>query len=369
MITRMENKEAEILLRKYLQGLCTDEEAKIVEDTYDLHMLQHVAKSSDQTLEQVHRSTWSDIERRTSRTRRRYFNLKWSAAAAVLLFFGASYYLLVEKGIDSVPKAHFSDFEPGKNRAYITLSSGEHLDLDSSQASLITKDGRYTYGDGTELLSFTEAEFATVQTPRAGHYQIYLPDGTGVWLNSESSIEYPTRFETDKRQVILKGEAYFDVAHKPDQPFVIQTPEQEIKVLGTKFSVRAYDKVEYTTLISGKVEVRSSHSTRQYTLEPGKQALLDKDGIHIREVNVEEYIGWMQGRIVGMPISLKRLIPEIERWYDVNFSYNDSSGLEEKAYININRNENLSTVLKALEATYEVKFNIRGKEVNISKKK
>lgn len=366
----MESKEAEILLKKYLQGLCTDEEAKVVEDTYDFHMLRHVAQSSDQTLEKVRRSTWSDIERRTNRPQRRRLDLKWSVAAAVLLLFGASYYLLTEKEIDgSVRKTQVLDFEPGKNRAYITLSSGEHLDLDSSQSSLITKDGRYTYGDGTELLSFTEAEFATVQTPRAGHYQVYLPDGTKVWLNAESSIKYPTTFEADKRRVILKGEAYFDVVHKPDQPFEIQTAEQEIRVLGTQFSVRAYDKVEYTTLISGKVEVWGAHSARKITLEPGSQALLDKDGVHIREVNVEEYIGWIQGRIIGMPISLKSLIPDIERWYDVNFSHNDFSGLEEKAYININRNENLSTVLKALEATYEVKFNIRGKEVNISKKK
>jgi hypothetical protein len=143
---------------------------------------------------------------------------------------------------------------PGKDRATLTLSDGQVIDLDSSGAgllaqqgntSIINKDGKIIYDPNKK--GSGETIYNTISTPRGGQYQLVLPDGSKVWLNATSSIKFPVAFTGNSRRVELTGEAYFEVTKNPARPFKVIVPPQpgrhegaEVEVLGTHFNIMAY---------------------------------------------------------------------------------------------------------------------------------
>lgn len=256
------------------------------------------------------------------------------------------------------------DILPGSNKAKIKLSSGQSIDLNEHEGIHITDSG-FMYDDGTSIGKTGHAESATLITPRGGQYQITLSDGTKVWLNANSSLQYPLAFNGKHREVQLKGEGYFEVAHNAKLPFIVKTDQQQIKVLGTAFNVRAYSEKQYTTLLRGSVSVNLKGSTSTRMLKPGEQAIVQDYSLSVGKIDVTDFVAWKDGIIAGTSVSLKEIVSEIERWYDVDFKYTANFTNSERAYININKNEKLSSVLKALENTYGVKAEIRGKEVII----
>src|SRR5690606_16628213 len=137
---------------------------------------------------------------------------------------------------------------------------GTLIDLDES-ASGIRVNSNVTYLDGSVIVDANKIESAeeyyAMETPKGGTYHMELPDGTQVWLNADSRIYYPLTFTGTKRVVKLIGEAYFEVAHDPNKIFIVETKDEKVKVLGTKFNVKAYPEDAYscTTLKEGKVEV------------------------------------------------------------------------------------------------------------------
>src|SRR5690606_11646560 len=158
------------------------------------------------------------------------------------------------------------------NRATLTLADGRVVNLSQSQSGIIVGDG-ITYLDGSTV--FGQGAGSTEQgtrhkgvttdnlqltTPKGGTYQITLADGTKVWLNSASTLRYPSRFDGDERIVEMEGEAYFEVApfsSKSPRPFLVKTENQTLKVLGTHFNVSAYADEEETktTLVEGAVQI------------------------------------------------------------------------------------------------------------------
>src|SRR5690606_24364994 len=114
-----------------------------------------------------------------------------------------------------------------------------------------------------------EPQLVTLATPRAGQYAVTLSDGTRVWLNSVSELVYPTRFDDQERNVWVKGEAYFEVAHDSNRPFIVHSAKQNIRVLGTKFNIHAYDDeiIHHTTLVQGSVEVWHTKLEKDFRLK------------------------------------------------------------------------------------------------------
>src|SRR5690606_16245702 len=123
---------------------------------------------------------------------------------------------------------------PGGNRATVTLSNGEVLTLSEEHGELINKDNVLAYGDGSAIHSLDGSQLVTLATPRAGQYTVTLSDGTRVWLNAVSELVYPARFDSQERSVWVKGEAYFEVAHDAQRPFIVHSEGQRIAVLGTR---------------------------------------------------------------------------------------------------------------------------------------
>src|SRR5690606_24897985 len=148
---------------------------------------------------------------------------------------------------------------------------------------------------------------------------ITLPDGSKVWLNAESSITYPTTFVDKERKVEITGEAYFEVSHNAQQPFIVASAQQLVEVLGTEFNVNAYndDHSINTTLLKGSVRIKTT-SNQTTILTPGQQARVSNETIRVNDVQTEDYIAWKNGLIVLNHADLSSVVKQIERWYDVS---------------------------------------------------
>ena len=263
-----------------------------------------------------------------------------------------------------------NDVLPGGDKATLTLANGSTILLNDAQngtlarqgnSKIIKLDGKLTYdlfGKNSE-----EVVYNTITTPNGGQYQLELPDGSLVWLNSTSSIHFPTSFVGKERRVEITGEAYFEVAKNRDKPFIVSVNGTEVQVLGTHFNVNAYkdeDEVR-STLLEGSIKF--VHGVNTSILKPGQQSQLSSDGTIklLSNVNVEEVVAWKNGMFDFENAGIEAVMRQLSRWYDVEVEY---KGKTDDLFIaEMRRNIKLSDALKALALTGKVKFDIQGKKI------
>jgi len=303
---------------------------------------------------------------------RKLYLRRWiSAVAAVLVIavVGLQVYRLHTTGeTQKLSSIYGDDAAPGGNRATLTLSDGTTMVLSESKDGIVVNGTDLHYSDGEELLQTSKAvSEATVRTPRGGQYKVTLSDGTVVTLNAKSSLTYPNRFDEDVRVVKLTGEGYFDVVKNTGQPFVVETNKQQITVTGTTFNVNTYDdETITTTLITGSVNIKSKEGAATTKLKAGQEASLKKGIFDTRAVDVDAATGWVRGVFVFQNTTLAEILPQLERWYDIEVDINPIP--HEEFYAEINRNMPLSTVLKAIEKTSNVHFEIKERRLTLKNK-
>lgn len=264
------------------------------------------------------------------------------------------------------------------NKAILTLSDGRQIILDqASQGELAedsqaviskTEDGQIVYN----LSALKEKDhngdliYNTITTPNGGNYQILLQDGTKVWLNAMSSLKFPTVFSSKERVVELTGEGYFEVAGNAAKPFFVKAGGSKIQVIGTHFNVAAYndDYAIKTSLLEGIVKVHSNSAS--VTLKPGQQAIQENSSsfINVRNANMDDVMAWKNGYFIFRDEPIEQIMKKISRWYDIDVKYEgDMSGKEFGGkYL---KNNTLSELLKSLELTGTVKFNVEGRRVTV----
>ena len=297
------------LLDKYRRGECTPDEVGLLHRFYDSFQENEASASADGfERERVRRHIQQRIRRR-SRTRGRSVTRRWRrAAASVLLLLG--------------------------------LGIGGYL--------------AYTY------LPTREVAWKARTTQKGQRATLTLTDGTRIHLNADSRLSFPERFAADRRTVVLEGEAFFEVAHQPQRPFVITSGELTTTVLGTSFNVRAFaGETSQVTVATGQVNVRSadrSGNTQEVTLNPYEQASYDGQ-LSTREVDVRPFVDWQEKVLRFREVSLTEAVIALERWYNVSIRIEDEriractiSG----AYIN----ERLTNVLESFEHILNIKYRI-----------
>lgn len=260
------------------------------------------------------------------------------AAAAVIagLLAAAGWYYAVHRPQDAPPPALARTpkvGEPGSDKAVLTLSNGTRVALGATVASVtdaLKKDGVRTNDKG--LLAYSGAvdasldpeAYNTLVTPLGGQYQVRLPDGSKVWLNAGSTLQYPVSFAGKKQRIVaLTGEGYFEIAENKSQPFSVITPREVVHILGTHFNVMAYpdERNVETTLLQGAVAI--SHQGSETTLQQGgQQARLSKDGsMTVASVDAIDYIAWKNGLIRLRHADIPTVMRQISRWYNVGITY------------------------------------------------
>jgi ferric-dicitrate binding protein FerR (iron transport regulator) len=330
---------------------------------------------------------WNKIEERTKgklvtiSASRRWW---WPAAAAVLLvsFSVAAYFTLFnhkEKqnmATTGPTEQRFkNDVAPGSEKATLTLADGTKIILDNTSngtiatqgnAVVIKEDGLLAY-NVDQAKSQNKIIYNNLTTGRSQEYKsLVLADGTKVWLNSVSSILFPTSFTGTERTVEITGEAYFEVAKNVLKPFKVKVNGVEIEVLGTHFNVNAYDdeKIIATTLLEGSVKITQGTATA--ILKPGQQAQADKNNnVRVINANTDEATAWKNGMFSFHDATIDIIMRQLVRWYDIDVVYENKVSKHFNA--TIARTVQLSELLKLLELTEEVKFRIDGKKITITR--
>jgi transmembrane sensor len=302
------------------------------------------------------------------------FLLKFIAGVAVVFIGGLGIYkyhnsikedVAVVKNIPAK-----TNITPGSNKAVLTLQDGSTIVLNDAKEGTLAQQGNANIvktANGQLVYNKTDAQpekvlFNTMTTPRGGQYKLTLPDGTDVWLNSASSITYPTAFVGNERNVSITGEAYFEVAKDKTKPFHVKAGSQTIEVLGTHFNVMAYadEDVIKTTLLEGSVKVTGDKESG--ILKPGEQSVINKAGdLKVSVASVDEAMAWKNGYFKFNRVGIKYIMRQLSRWYDVDVVY-DGRVKEDEFVGTIGRGENIVQALHLLELA-NVHFKIQDKKI------
>ena len=198
------------------------------------------------------------------------------------------------------------------------------------------------------------AEWVEVAVAQGARDELTLSDGTRIWLDAGSSLQYPAAFSGDGRRVFLAGEAYFEVASSADKPFLIYANQAVVKVLGTKFNVRAWqlEKRVSVAVVEGKVALGADPKTRHgVEIVKGQMSTLRQDGTPSapRPADLERQLGWMKHKVSFDNVPLHEILYQLERWYEVQFVLDDNSLAAERLTIQIHA-QPLNEVLELLAA-------------------
>lgn len=260
---------------------------------------------------------------------------RYGIAATLLFFIGFGTYFFVNERKDQ--QLAKMDFVPGGNNAILTLSNGAKIILNNAGNGTLAQqdgvainkmhDGEVAYSASEEVEDVSgqnNASFNTLTTPKGGQYEIVLADGTKAWLNSVSSIRFPTSFPGKERLVEITGEVYFEVAKNRSKPFFVKAGNQIVRVLGTHFNINSYaDEPEVrTTLVEGAVEIKRTAGGSSVILKPGQQATLRNSGpILVDKCNIEQAIAWKNGYFQIDDADIATIMRQAARWYNVEIVY------------------------------------------------
>jgi ferric-dicitrate binding protein FerR (iron transport regulator) len=221
----------------------------------------------------------------------------------------------------------------------------------------------YSYISSRGLTTDVHVAGSSIYAPLGARVNFILPDGTTGMLNSGSKLSYSLPF-TNNRNVILEGEAWFEVNHDKDHPFEINTGNSVLKVLGTSFNVNAYPVENYVevVLLDGKVQFFKNNSSDSVTLLPSERLIFQNGNIRKSVTDPLKYNAWTQGKLVFRGDPMAEVARRIERWYNVKVSLADKA-LEKYSFRAIFLDEPLDDVLMYLSMTSPIRYSIAPREL------
>ena len=321
---------------------------------------------------QIMESRWRTVKSHTIRKTVRW--ITWSKyAAVILLFVSRGIFWFVNEEEQEVENVAVTKIEHGSMKAQLVLANGRRVDLvpetnlqleEEGGTRILTLDNMVKYSRMDSLVGqSTEVKYNTLIVPRGGEFSLELADGTRVWLNTESKLRYPVAFTGDERRVEMDGEVYFEVAKNREKPFVVTVNGVDIRVLGTSFNVSAYQEDVVTTLVTGKVQLKKGDE--QVVLLPNQQAIWSDDKFKVKQVDARNYVLWKEGIFYFEDVDLEMILDDMARWYNVNIFYVNPTLKKMKFSVEIKRYEDINEILRRIEQTKRVKFEIKDRTINV----
>ncbi len=304
--------------------------------------------------------------------------IRSAAAILILIALGSLVYL----GFNRNDKQFLFSSSPDTDHPVLMLPDGNQIDLGENDAKVtvlaeqeaIRVNDDSIVGTGSEVVN--QARLNEVTVPFGRKSSMVLADGTKVWLNAGSRFAFPTKFDGNRREVFLEGEGYFEVAENKKHPFIIHTPDIEVKVLGTKFGLSAYpaDDFAETVLLEGRVLMQEKNDLfgEKVILAPNERATYSKIRKEIglnTEAHPEAYIAWMKGWYQFSNESPDKVIKKLERYYNVKFDYHPgilSSSLPISGKLDLK--ESLGDVMVIVAKVTKLNYEIKGDHVILSGK-
>jgi len=305
------------------------------------------------------------------------------AASLIILITISLYFFMnktpVQKVAIKIAEPKVEVIAPGYDKAILTLSDGSKIILEDAENGILanqagvsiqkTSDGKllYSFSNSANTVAPESEEnvlYNMIETPVGGKYQVNLPDGSKVWLNSSSSLRFSALFNGDTREVELSGEAYFDVSKNKNKPFKVITKDQIVEVLGTQFNINSYSDEGpiKTTLIEGSVKI--IYKDKVVLLSPGQQFQPKESMAKVVEADTEEVVAWKDGYFVFKNEDIRSIMRKLSRWYNVEVNY--SGNIPEVGFGgNISRSKDISEVLDVLQLTNAVHFKVEGRRITV----
>ena len=330
---------------------------------------------------------WKQVQSRMNKNSRyqvkRY--LKYAAIIVAFVLAGGTWWMVKEnpEEIISVELSETSMLSPGTPKAYILFSSGQRMDLTTTEHDTMIMEkgmqvrvgssGKISYipGDSGSILK-QEIVYNTIVVPRGGEYKLELADGTLVWLNSDSELRYPVKFAGSQRDVWLKGEGYFEVSKNPEKSFRVVVDDMIVKVLGTSFNISAYadSPLALTTLCSGQVRLTDCmNPENEQDLLPGEQLLFHRESrkMEIRNVDTDVFVSWREGFFQFDNHTVEEVFMILQRWYNVQVFYANTEARQEVFTGKLPRFDNMMIIIDLIKRVSDLKITVDGKVIYIDK--
>ena len=322
-----------------------------------------------------------DVENEFKRFQKRRFHrtrmIRRISTIAACMMIGLTLYYWNDKSITTTEQiAKTEIIQPGSPKAYLVINNQEKVLLTDS-CSWNVQDGvlvRDSVGKGLSYTNTTKNEEATVQinklvVPRGGEYKLTLTDGTRIWMNAESELEYPTNFSDTIRSVKLKGEAYFEVAKDKTKPFHVFAGDLDLRVYGTTFNVNTHiaGKIQ-TVLVEGKLGVRTLQTGREVMMEPSQLAIYDEERkeTEVKQVNSRIYTAWREGWFLFEAARLENVLEQLSRWYNVDIIYMQEDVKDLQIFGSMKHYDSIEVILQAIEKNVNIHFKINGKTITVT---
>ena len=375
-------------LLRYTRGELSKEEEKGIEqvllEVKGMNTLVEELKDKNRIEHEMHIIAKFDTERALSKLKnrkqvKRRGILSWIAAASVVVIGGVSAWILLSQEPDVDNLSVTEKFESGKAIVTLEMASGLKYRLDTLSSVVRNNRVNVAFDNNDGVLKIKEQDslaggatkeigYNTVNVPYGGTYTVELCDGTKVYLNSGTTLEFPSRFDGKVRSVILKGEAYFDVARNVSKPFVVEVDEMKVKVLGTSFNVKSYvdEPGVYTTLVEGSVAILRDGQPEK-KIKPGEQAYYNKGvgTLSIAEVDVNEFTSWKDGVFYFKDIALEEILRIVSRWYDLEVFYMNQGAKSVIYSGKLPMYSSVEDVLRKFEISGDVRFELKGRTLTV----
>ena len=297
----------------------------------------------------------------------------YDRSAANRRMLGQVYYILYVS--DRINDAAGIDVERSLRQFKRRMHAGRRISLRRSAvriaAAAVIAAVLLAGGLTTVLLSKRLAQPVTVVTQLGERSQVVLPDGTKVWLNSSSSVEYVAPFFSRQRRVKMEGEAYFEVEHDRRAPFVVSTNGLDIEVLGTRFNIRNDDNEHRVTTVLLEGAVKAYASGREQAsvrLHPAQQLVFDTRTHAMRLTDcpsAERSINWIDGRFCFEHDTFGEIVAELKRYYNVDIRFMDNRLRDMRFSGNFRVEDGIYHIMSVLQLTYKFNYRIAGNDIEL----
>ncbi|PBJ04983.1 FecR family protein [Flavobacterium sp. ACN6] len=335
------------------------------------YAVDSVMNSFDST--EVRKQLSERIQKENNVFRKRRFSSYFKYAAILIVALGGFYFY---KNSDA-PQSKQNSVIPREDEIVLQLGS-ESQTLNPNEArNVIDKDGNVIGKQEKNRLVYSKsyaegtAVYNTIRIPYGKKFEVQLSDGTLVYLNAGTSFRYPVQFiKNQNRQVYLLGEGYFEVEKDKMHPFLVNTQNVNVEVLGTKFNVDTYTENRSTdvVLVDGKVSLYKDEKTKENPvyLKPGEKGsnIKGQSVISTEQVNTDYYTAWVKGSLVFKNASFDDIIKKLERHYNVTF-INRNKMLGKEIFNARFDNEPIEVVLKYFSDSYAINYIIDRDRITI----
>jgi transmembrane sensor len=294
------------------------------------------------------------------------------AAATILGVILVAMNFFFFRGQPSIPAVKHlarSGGMPAK-QVILRLAGGQQVILNQTGRQHIQAGNAQLVADNKTLvlpsLNDKKNAWNTLEVPCKLDYKVNLPDGSTVHLNAVSTLKFPFAFNNSTREVYLEGEAYFTVAKKPDQPFIVHTPHGDIQVLGTEFNVNTYTAgVVKTALVGGAIKV--SDQEKSVILKPGEYLTLTTTGESVTALDSKSVLSWRNGVYYFRNTPFREIAAVIPRWFDVKVAIDDADINELPFTGQLDKSASLEAFLQPIQYTADIKYYYKDNVLHIIK--